>query len=206
MRDRCIAAFDNALRALHGVYNSRRPNPAADTPEAELSAAERRRSAALMRVDHVGEICAQALYHGQAFVVKDESLRHHLAKAASEEADHLAWCEQRLNELGGRVSRLNPFWYAAAFTLGAAAAMAGKSRNLGFVAETERQVESHLRGHLAQLPPSDHRSRAILRQMKEDEARHGDNALHAGGKPPPAPVRQAMRLLAKCMTTVAYRL
>ena len=206
MLERGIAIFDNALRALTGVSPPRRPNPAAATAESELSPAERRHSAALMRVDHVGEVCAQALYQGQSFATKDESLRHHLAKAAADEADHLAWCKQRLDELGGHTSRLNPLWYAAAFAMGATAAMAGKPRNLGFVAETERQVESHLRGHLQQLPPQDHRSRAILRQMQTDESRHATDAMDAGGKPPPAPVKQAMRLMAKVMTTVAYRL
>ena len=204
--DRYITAFDNALRAVHGVCHARRPYPATDAQDGELTPAERRHSAALLRVDHVGEICAQALYHGQAFVGADESLRRHLLQAAADEADHLDWCRQRLDELGGRVSYLSPLWYIAAFTMGVAAGTTGKTRNLGFVAETESQVESHLRGHLDELPPGDRRSRAVLLQMKDDESRHGNDALDAGGKPPPPPVKIAMRLAAKVMTTVAYRL
>ena len=203
--DNLIASFDNALRTLNGIYNNKRPNPAADIAPAELSEAECKHVAGLMRVDHVGEICAQALYQGQAFTASDEQTRAHMLEAAQEEADHLDWCKQRLEELESHTSIFNPLWYAGSFAIGAAAGVAGKGWNLGFVVETERQVESHLDEHLKELPPQDERSRVILQQMKLDEVRHADDALHAGGKPLPEPVRQAMRLMSKVMTTTAYR-
>ena len=203
--DNLITSFDNALRTLHGIYNNKRPNPAADIAPAELSETERKHVAGLMRVDHVGEICAQALYQGQAFTARDNHTRDHMLEAAVEEADHLDWCKQRLDELESHTSILNPLWYAGSFAIGAAAGIAGNGWNLGFVVETERQVEAHLDEHLEELPQQDERSRVILQQMKEDEVRHADNALHAGGKPLPAPVKQAMRMMAKVMTTTAYR-
>lgn len=203
--DHLINAFDNALRTLHGIYSTQtRDNPAGDMQEAELSDDERKHVAGLMRVDHVGEICAQALYQGQALTAADEKTRQHMLKAAAEETDHLAWCDERIKELDSHTSLLNPIWYAGSFIIGAAAGAAGKGWNLGFVVETERQVEAHLDDHLQLLPENDQRSRVILQQMKEDEIRHADNALHAGGKPLPEPVREVMRLASKVMTSTAY--
>jgi len=203
--DHLITSFDNALRTLHGVYSSQsRPNPAGNMDEAELDDNERKHIAGLMRVDHVGEICAQALYQGQALTARDEKTRQHMLEAAAEETDHLAWCDDRLQELGSHTSLLNPLWYAGSFAIGAAAGLAGKGWNLGFVVETERQVEAHLDEHLQQLPEKDRRSRIILQQMKEDEIRHADNAQHAGGKPLPGPVKDGMRLASRIMTSFAY--
>jgi ubiquinone biosynthesis monooxygenase Coq7 len=204
--DNLILSFDNAIRTLHGVYNNKRPNPAADIQQPELSDAERKHVAGLMRVDHVGEICAQALYQGQAFTAKDEHTRSHMLEAALEESDHLDWCKQRLDELGSHTSLFNPIWYAGSFAIGAAAGMAGSGWNLGFVVETERQVEAHLDEHLDELPAHDVRSRVILQQMKDDEIRHANDAMHAGGKPLPQAIKQAMRLMSSIMTTTAYRI
>lgn len=203
--DHLITTFDNAVRTLHGVYNNKRPNPAADIEQAELNDTEKKHVAGLMRVDHVGEICAQALYQGQAFTAKDEATRRHMLHAAEEEADHLDWCKQRLDELDSHTSIFNPIWYAGSFAIGAAAGVAGNGWNLGFVVETERQVEAHLDEHIDELPEQDERSRVILEQMKEDEIRHADNALHAGGRPLPGFVKQGMKLMSKVMTTAAYR-
>lgn len=204
--DHLIGSFDNAIRTLHGIYNNRRPNPAEDIAPPELDEAERQHVAGLMRVDHVGEICAQALYQGQAFTASDEATRQHMLEAALEEADHLDWCQQRLEELDSHTSILNPVWYAGSFVIGAAAGIAGNGWNLGFVVETERQVEAHLDEHLDALPDHDHRSKAILQQMKDDEIRHADNALEAGGKELPETIKQGMKLVSKVMTTTAYRI
>jgi 3-demethoxyubiquinol 3-hydroxylase len=202
--DRALMAADAALRTLSGSARAQRACPA--TVELELSAAERRLSGALMRVNHVGEVCAQALYQAQALTARTPALREHMAAAAREETDHLAWTERRLRQLGDRPSLLNPLWYAGAFALGLAAGRAGDAWSLGFVVETERQVEEHLAGHLARLPEGDGASRAIVAQMKEDEARHGHTAQQAGAATLPLPVRLAMRLAAKVMTTTAHRI
>ena len=204
--DNLITTFDNAVRTLHNVYGNRRPYPAADKEIVELSDDERKHVAGLMRVDHVGEICAQALYQGQAFTAHDAATREHMLEAADEETDHLDWCKRRLDELDSHTSLFNPIWYAGSFAIGAAAGIAGNGWNLGFVVETERQVEAHLDDHLEQLPEQDKRSQAILQKMKEDEIRHADNALHAGGKPLPEPIKQGMRLMSRIMTTTAYKI
>ncbi len=199
----CIAA-DAALKTLSASARASRPCPAA--AGTELSAQERRHSGALMRVNHVGEVCAQALYQAQALTARTPALREQMAAAAREETDHLAWTEQRLRELGDRASWLNPLWYAGAFALGLAAGRAGDAWSLGFVVETERQVEQHLAGHLSRLPASDAASRAIVAQMKDDEAVHGRAAEQAGAATLPLPLRLAMRLAAKVMTTTAHRI
>jgi ubiquinone biosynthesis monooxygenase Coq7 len=207
--DRLISSLDAALRAVAGRAHSARPNPAAESSGAAdevLDAAERRLSGALMRVNHVGEVCAQALYQAQALTARSEALRQQMRQAAREETDHLAWTEQRLRELGDRTSLLNPLWYAGAFGIGLLAGRLGDAVSLGFVVETERQVEEHLAGHLDRLPDADRRSRAIVAQMKDDERRHADDALAAGAHELPAPVRGLMRLAARVMTTTAHRL
>ncbi len=203
--DAVLSEVDRALRVLSGNATAGRPNPAqaALAPDA-LSTQEKRHSAGLMRVNHVGEVCAQALYRGQALACKAPAARALLLEAASEEVDHLVWCDQRLTELGSRPSLLNPVWYAGSFTLGILASYAGVPRNLGFMAETERQVEAHLEEHLRSLPEQDLRSREIVQKMKEDEAQHRDSAEQAGGIPMPAPIRGAMRAMSKVMTTTAY--
>lgn len=180
--------------------------PAASVPETEMSASEKHHAAGLMRVNHAGEVSAQALYLGQAAVSRRPHTRDHLLQSAQEEADHLAWCASRLEELGSQPSRLNLFWYLGSFAIGAAAGLAGDRISLGFVVETERQVEAHLAGHLTSLPPGDDRSRAIVRQMQLDEARHGQHAQQAGGAPLPAPIPRVMRWLADVMRWTAYRL
>jgi ubiquinone biosynthesis monooxygenase Coq7 len=202
--DDWLAAADEALRAVSGSDRGTRPTPArGETPA--LSDAERRLSGALMRVNHVGEVCAQALYSAQALSTRNPALRRGFEQAASEEADHLAWTRQRLRELGAHPSLLNPLWYAGAFGIGLIAGRAGDAVSLGFMAETERQVEQHLAGHLTKLPEHDSASRAIVRQMKDDEAAHAAAAQRSGGIPLPAPVRWAMRAAAKVMTTTAHR-
>ena len=203
--DPLILAFDRALRAVAGVHSASRPSPAAVVPEASLGAAAREHSAALMRVNHVGEVCAQALYEGQALTARDPRTRQSLERAAAEERDHLAWCAERIRELGGRPSLLNPLWYAGALALGAAAGALGDRWNLAFLAETEKQVEEHLSGHLGVLDPADARTGALVAAMREDEARHRRTALELGAAELPAPVKQAMRLASKVMTSVAYR-
>ena len=203
--DALLAEADRALRVLSGNATAGRPNPAsAEELPTALSDKEKRHAAGLMRVNHVGEVCAQALYRGQASVCREPAARALLLEAAAEEVDHLVWCNQRLSELGSRPSLLNPVWYAGSFALGVVASYAGVPRNLGFMAETERQVEAHLDGHLQTLPPQDERSRQIVRKMKEDEAHHRASAEAAGGVPLPAPVRGAMRAMSKIMTTTAY--
>lgn len=206
--DACIGAVDRALRALFAPPHASRPVPQPAAPPdgspAALSPDERRRAAALMRVNHAGEIAAQALYHGQAAAARSMSTRKLLLDAAREEADHLAWCESRLSELDSRPSLLNPLWYAGSFCIGALAALAGDRASLGFVMETERQVEGHLDRHLGRLPATDLRSRAIVEQMRSDEAAHGANARAAGGVDLPGPVRALMHQTARIMTGTAY--
>ncbi len=207
--DRFLSAADTTLRTLFAPPRAARPTPTAPaaTDAAPLTEAEQRLSGALMRVNHVGEICAQALYTSQAMTTRDPELRRHLDAAAREETDHLAWTRQRLDELGDRPSLLNPLWYAGAFGIGLVAGRIGGDRlSLGFVVETERQVEAHLDSHMDRLPAGDAASRAIVAQMKEDEARHAEDALTAGGAPLPAPVRGLMRLAAKVMTSTAHRI
>ncbi len=203
--DACIAAADRALRALGAPARASRPVPGEpDTAKMKLSTDERRRSAGLMRVNHAGEIAAQALYHGQAFAAQNTPTRDMLLRAAREEADHLAWCATRLTELESRPSLLDPLWYAGSFAIGALAGLMGDRISLGFVVETERQVEGHLDGHLGSLPPDDARSRAIVDAMRTDEIAHGANAKAAGGIDLPSPVRALMRATARIMTGTAY--
>lgn len=205
--DGVLAEVGRALQVLSGSAQSARPNPAGRRQaEAELTDAERRHAAGLMRVNHVGEICAQALYRGQALLSDDPATRQLLLKAAAEEVDHLAWCSERLTELQSRPSHLNPLWYAGSFVLGLAASRAGTARNLGFMAETEAQVEQHLEGHLTQLPPTDERSRRIVEQMRLDEISHRTTAQREGAQRLPFPIRLGMRAMAKVMTTTAYRI
>jgi 3-demethoxyubiquinol 3-hydroxylase len=202
--DFAIAAADRALRSVFAPAQASRPTPAPPGVPPELSESDRRAAAGLMRVNHTGELAAQALYHGQAFFARSERTRGLLRAAAQAESDHLAWCEQRLSELTARPSLLNPLWYAGSFAIGAAAALAGDRASLGFVAETERQVEGHLESHLRRLPTSDTRSRAILETMKAEEVAHGATAMQAGGVPLPGAVRELMRRTAAVMTGTAY--
>ena len=204
--DCLIAGFDRALRAVSGVHRAERASPAGTIPEAELDPRQRAHTAALMRVNHVGEVCAQALYQGQALTAHDPDARASLELAAREEEDHLSWSAERIDELGGRLSLLNPLWYAGSLAIGVAAGALGDRWNLAFLAETERQVENHLAGHLERLPPEDRRTRAVVEAMRTDEARHRDTALALGAAELPDAVKTAMRALAKVMTTVAYRL
>lgn len=205
--DRLLMELDQGLRTLFGRPRpTERTNPARAVPDAELTEGERNHAAGLMRVDHAGEVCAQALYQGQALTARLPGVRDRMARAAQEENDHLLWCEQRLEELGSHKSWLNPAWYAGSLAIGAFAGWAGDKWSLGFVVETERQVVRHLDDHLAQLPPGDGRSRAILEQMREDEARHADTALEAGAAPLPEPVRRLMGLVSRVMTRTAYHL
>lgn len=203
--DGLISGFDRALRAVTGVHDARRPSPGRQVAEGELTESQRAHAAALMRVNHVGEVCAQALYEGQALAARDPRTRASLEQAASEEQDHLAWCAERIEELGGRLSLLNPVWYAGSFAIGAAASALGDRWNLGFLAETERQVEAHLTGHLEQLAAPDARTRAVVDAMRADEAKHRQTAIGLGAAELPPPVQAAMRLAAKVMTTVSYR-
>ena len=219
MLDPLIIAADRALRTLSGAVTAARPTPrpapagasrgAAPSfadEEAELSEAEKTLSGALMRVNHVGEVCAQALYQSQAMATSDAAMRQRLEAAARDETDHLAWTQQRLDELGARASLLNPLWYAGSFTLGWVAGRLGDRWSLGFLVETERQVERHLAEHMDRLPPADHRSRAIVQQMKIDEARHAQEAQEAGAAELPVAVRRGMRFLSKVMTRTAHHL
>jgi len=205
--DRLIASVDNAMRTVLARHAASRPLPrpaGAFAGESRLTEPERRLSQALMRVNHVGEVCAQALYDAQALSARDPELREHLQAASRDETDHLAWTEQRLRELGGRVSWLNPFWYAGAFGMGLLAGRTGDRTSLGFVVETERQVEQHLASHLDRLPVADAESRAVVAQMRDDEARHAQDAESAGAAELPAPVRWMMRGLAGVMTHTAH--
>lgn len=204
LSDRMIVEFDKMLRILFAPAQSRRAVPGDGVPEADLSEAERRRVASLMRVNHCGEICAQALYQGQALTSRDASVRDTLRQAADEEIEHLAWMGKRIDELGGRKSLLNPVWYVGALSMGALAGRLGNKWNLGFLAETERQVEAHLDGHLAELPLQDRRSREVLEQVKVDEIGHAATATRLGAAELPAPVKLAMKLAARVMTRTAY--
>jgi ubiquinone biosynthesis monooxygenase Coq7 len=205
LADRAILELDRALRSLAGVNRAARPNPAAAVEEAPLADEARAHAAALMRVNHVGEICAQALYQGQSLTARDPRARQELEQAAREEQDHLAWSAERIRELDGRPSLLNPVWYAGALAMGAAAGAFGDRWNLAFLAETERQVEEHLSGHLRKLPAADERTRKLVDAMRADEAKHRQTAVRLGAEALPAPLRLAMRCAAKVMTTVAYR-
>ena len=204
--DSLLIAADSTLRTLSGASHAGRPCPVATEPAPALDDAQRRLSGALMRVNHVGEVCAQALYTAQALATRDDALRRQFEHAAREETDHLAWTQQRLRELGVRPSLLNPLWYAGAFGIGLLAGRIGDAVSLGFVVETERQVEQHLEHHLARLPEADLASRAVVQQMKADEARHGAQAQAAGAAALPQPVRWVMRMAARVMTTTAHRL
>lgn len=203
--DKLIHDLDKALRVVSGVVASSRPNPAALIGDAAMSDAEKRHSAGLMRVNHVGEVCAQALYDAQGRFAQAQALKQQFAHAGIEEEDHLAWTAERLRELGSHTSLLNPLWYAGSYVLGSIAARVGDARNLGFVAETERQVELHLISHLEKLPAQDAKSRAIVDQMRKDEVEHGEAAKALGAAEMPAAIRGAMKLMSKVMTTVAYR-
>jgi ubiquinone biosynthesis monooxygenase Coq7 len=204
--DRCLKAADAALRTVSGAAHAARSMPEPRVAPAPLDADERSLAGALMRVNHVGEVCAQALYQAQALTARSSELRTQMEHAAREEQDHLAWTEQRLRDLGDRTSLLNPLWYAGAFAIGLAAGRAGDRWSLGFVVETERQVEQHLAGHLDRLPANDSASRAIVERMKDEEAAHARNAQSAGAAALPPPLRWAMRAAAKVMTTTAHRI
>lgn len=205
-RDRFLVAIERALGAAFGEPTAQQPYPANDQPQTHLDERQRRHVAGLLRVDHTGEVCAQALYLGQAALARDPGNREHLLSAAAEESDHLAWCGMRLRELDSRPSVLNPLWYAGSYAIGAAAALASDRVSLGFVVETERQVEAHLGDHLQRLPADDQRSRAILTQMRADEVRHGQGARERGGITLPFPIPQSMRLASSVMKAVAYRI
>jgi len=202
--DGLIIGLDRALRVITGVASASRPTPAARLSDVELTADERRHSAGLMRVNHVGEVCAQALYEAQGTFSRKPDTRAQFSHAASEEEDHLAWTAQRLEELGSHTSMLNPLWYAGAYAIGMVAARLGDSRSLGFVVETERQVEAHLASHLDRLPANDQKSRAVVEQMRQDEVAHGAAAQSLGAMEMPLPARQAMRVMSKIMTGIAY--
>lgn len=205
--DRLLVAASTAASAIFGTGSDASPRPApAGSEPPPLTPAERREACALMRVNHVGEVCAQALYTAQALMTRDPALREHHEQAARDEMQHLAWTRSRVAELGGRLSLLNPLWYAGAFGIGLMAGRLGDRASLGFVIETEKQVEQHLAGHLLRLPPGDTASRAIVDQMRQDEARHAREAEDAGGVRPPLPVRWMMRAAAKVMTTTAHHL
>lgn len=202
--DRLIVGFDRGLRTLFAPARARRPEPAAQQPEPELTPSQRHHAAALMRVNHTGEVCAQALYQGQMLTARSPEIRKALEQAADEEVDHLAWTESRIRALGGSTSRLNPLFYAGSFALGALSGLAGDRWNLGFLAETERQVESHLDGHLEQLPADDDKSRAVVEQMRKDEIAHANTAVAHGGAELPAPLRLGMKLMSRVMTRTTY--
>jgi ubiquinone biosynthesis monooxygenase Coq7 len=204
MIDTLIGEFDKALRTVFVRAPTHRPVPGSDLPETDLGPADRHHAAALMRVNHCGEICAQALYQGQALTSRQPLIRDALRQAAWEETEHLNWTESRIVELGGRKSLLNPLWYGGALAMGVLAGKFGDQWNLGFLAETERQVEGHLDGHLARLPTADRKSAAVLEQMKQDEIRHADTAVRLGAKELPQLVKLAMKASSKLMTTAAY--
>lgn len=204
--DQLISEFDKALRTIFAPAPTRRDMPGGVLPEGEMSDAEKRQVAGLMRINHCGEICAQALYQGQALTSHDPKVRRAMEYAAFEETEHLNWTERRLAELGSRKSLLNPFWYVGSLAIGIAAGRRGDDWSLGFLAETERQVGAHLQGHLGRLPEQDGRSRAILEQMKIDESGHADTAMSMGARELPAPVRAAMRAMSRVMTRTAYYL
>ena len=205
--DRLILEFDTALRSMVGGAHARRPTPGSDIESnSSLNASERKHAAGLMRVNHVGEVCAQALYQSQKLVARNPEIHQMLDHSAHEELDHLAWCETRLQELGSHTSYLNPIWYAGSFAIGLAAGLAGDKWSLGFVAETEKQVENHLEDHLEKLPKEDQRSRAIVDQMRIDEIAHGQAAKNAGGVSLPEPIQKIMQTISKVMTTTAYKI
>lgn len=204
--DQFIIGLDSALRTVTGITAAGRPNPARGVAESELDITERRHSAGLMRVNHVGEVCAQALYSSQGLFAKTQGVRRQLEKSKQEEEDHLAWTAERLRELDSRPSLLNPLWYAGAFAIGLVAARLGDAQSLGFVVETERQVEAHLNSHLERLPSQDAKSRAIVEQMRQDEVEHGAAADALGAAALPAAVRGLMQGMAKVMTSSAYYL
>jgi len=204
--ERAILEFDRALRTVAGVHQAERPSPAGGLPDGDLDASARAHSAALMRVNHVGEVCAQALYQGQAMTARNEQARASLERAAREEGDHLAWSMDRIRALGGRPSLLNPLWYAGSLALGIGAGLLGDRWNLAFLAETERQVEEHLAGHLDKISAHDAPTRAVVEAMRDDEARHRDTAVALGAAELPPVARRAMRAVARAMTTIAYRI
>jgi ubiquinone biosynthesis monooxygenase Coq7 len=207
MLDRFIIEFDKGLKTLAATAHSVRPYPDQNVSlSTELNSTEKRHAAALMRINHCGEVCAQALYNGQALTTKNPQTVRALEQASKEETEHLAWCERRIQELGGRTSLLNPIWYVSSFTLGAIAGALGDKWNLGFLAETERQVGVHLNQHLDALPANDDKSRAILEQMKIDEAQHAATAIHLGGAELPSPIKAAMQGMSKVMTSTTYHL
>ena len=206
MIDRFFTTLDSALRTVFAAHSAAQPCPTVPGDATELSELDKKQAGALMRVNHVGEVCAQALYTAQAFATKNEALRAHFISASAEETNHLAWTRQRLDELGDRPSLLNPLWYAGAFGIGLLAGRLGDRVSLGFVVETEHQVAAHLESHLTRLPVNDHASRAIVAQMKDDEARHAKDAQLAGALELPQPVKDLMRSCAKVMTTVAHRI
>lgn len=203
--DRLLASANNALRTVAApAGRAARPNPAQHVLGPELDARQKSHAAGLMRVNHAGEVCAQALYQGHAAVARDKTVEAQMQRAADEEFDHLAWCEERIHELGEEVSKLSPFWYAGAFAIGAASGILGDKWSLGFIAETEKQVCAHLDSHLDALPVEDAKSRAIVEQMRDEEEEHGDNAIDAGAAELPAPVKRLMQMTAKVMTKTAY--
>jgi ubiquinone biosynthesis monooxygenase Coq7 len=205
--DRFIIEFDTTLRSVVGGANAGRPTPGTESgANAALDSDQRKHAAGLMRVNHVGEVCAQALYQSQKLVARDSQIKEMLDHSGQEEMDHLAWCETRLKELGSHTSYLNPLWYVGSFAIGLAAGLAGDKWSLGFVAETEKQVENHLVSHLKNLPEEDHRSRAIVDQMRLDEIEHGQAAVRAGGVILPEPIQKIMQTMSKVMTTTAYKI
>ena len=205
--DRAVIGLSRGLEAVNGKPEATtRKNPAEGLPDFELDEAKRKHVAGLMRVNHSGEIAAQALYHGQAATARDDVVKQRLEQSAAEEGDHLIWCRTRIEELGEKTSLLSPLWYWGSFAIGAAAGLAGDKWSLGFIKETEDQVVEHLQGHLEQLPVEDQKSRAVIEQMMVDEAHHGDKAVEAGGVPLPLPIKLWMRAASKVMTTLSYRL
>jgi len=208
MLDRLIVEFDKGLKTLTANAHSVRPHPDQNINQAteDLTSEEKRHAASLMRINHCGEVCAQALYNGQALTAKNPETVKALEQASKEETEHLAWCEKRIQELGSHTSFLNPIWYASSFTLGAIAGALGDKWNLGFLAETERQVGRHLNHHLETLPSNDAKSRAILEQMKIDEAEHANTAVHLGAAELPTPIKAAMQSMSKVMTKTTYHL
>lgn len=202
--DKAILDFDRALRVIGGIASASRPSPASQVSEAVLDADQQRHSAGLMRVNHVGEVCAQALYDAQGRFAQGQPIKQQFAAAGREEEDHLAWTAERLRELGSHISLLNPLWYVGSYALGTLAARLGDARSLGFVAETERQVEEHLTSHLKELPEQDVKSRAIVVQMRKDELAHGAAAKALGAADLPLPARKVMRAMSKVMTSIAY--
>jgi len=205
--DHCIEQFDQAVRTMFGQpAGSGRANPARSATDDNLSATEKAESICLMRVNHAGEVCAQALYQGQAITARCTKVREQMKQAATEENDHLLWCWQRLDELGGHASLLNPLWYTGSFLIGAVTGLLGDKWSLGFLAETEHQVVNHLQGHLERLPMADSKSNAILQQMKEDETKHKASAIRSGGSALPEPAKKVMTLMSRVMTKTAYRI